>query len=237
MGDEIEYKSLGKSTGLYAAAGDTICVPWVSEDPKDFFLTVRGRVVDKLTWVGGDHVKYGPIHGLIHRLRQAHCIIGELARVSDSYPTGETFSDVWWRTLVANKTEECLPVPQGFGDGLLLVDHNIQDFCKFLLSMPPAQTKAQLANIIGLPYYRAMYACYTVHQIAVTETGLLVLAPLLAEAGDQICILNGGAVPFVLKSRKRPLRGYQLVGECYIHGLMNGEGMQGEYEVREICLY
>jgi hypothetical protein len=61
--------------------------------------------------------------------------------------------------------------------------------------------------------------------------------PLLAEAGDQIYVLNGGAVPFVLRKGKRLLNGRRLVGECYIHGLMNGEAIQSEYEERDVRLY
>ncbi|EMT71788.1 Heterokaryon incompatibility protein 6, OR allele [Fusarium odoratissimum] len=186
MGDEIDYSSLGlHSGGLYAAAGNTQCVSWVSDDPKDDCLTVRGRFVDKLSWVGGDHIKYGPIHGLLYRLQQSYDIIAELEETSDYYVTA----------------------------------------------------KEQLVEIIGLPYYKAIYSCYTVYQIAKTENGMIGLVPLLAEAGDQIYVLNGGAVPFVLRKGKRLLNGRRLVGECYIHGLMNGEAIQSEYEERNIRLY
>ncbi|KAF2143539.1 uncharacterized protein K452DRAFT_198784, partial [Aplosporella prunicola CBS 121167] len=38
--------------------------------------------------------------------------------------------------------------------------------------------------------------------------------------GDRIAILLGGSVPFVL----RPYREYYvIVGECYVHGIMDGE--------------
>ncbi|KAF9767935.1 hypothetical protein IL306_014830, partial [Fusarium sp. DS 682] len=238
MGDEIQYSSLGMhSGGLYAAAGDTKCVSWVSDDPKDDCLTVRGRFVDKLSWVGGDHVKYGPIHGLIYRLQQSYDTFRGLEKTSDYYVTGETFEDVWWRTLVANKTKGFSPAPEDFGAGLLSKRHEIHDFCSWLLSMSPEKAKEQLIEIIGLPYYKAMYPCFTVYQLAQTEKGLLGLVPLLAEAGDEVCIVNGGAVPFVLRKGKRLLRGRRLVGECYIHGLMNGEAMRGEYEESDISLY
>jgi len=37
-----------------------------------------------------------------------------------------------------------------------------------------------------------------------------------------VCVLFGGKTPFCL----RPWgHGYLLVGECYVHGLMNGEAM------------
>lgn len=40
------------------------------------------------------------------------------------------------------------------------------------------------------------------------------------EIGDLICVLLGVNVPFLL--RKRDI-GYQLVGECFIHGLMDDQ--------------
>ncbi|EWZ99831.1 hypothetical protein FOWG_00219 [Fusarium oxysporum f. sp. lycopersici MN25] len=238
MGDAIDYSSLGlHSGGLYAAAGNTQCVSWVSDDPKDDCLIVRGRFVDKLSWVGGDHVKHGPIHGLIYRLQQSYDIIAELEETSDYYVTGESLKDVWWRMLVANKTKGFGPVSPDFGIGLRSKWHVMPALCNLLLSLPPEEAKEQLVEIIGLPYYKAIYSCYTVYQIAKTENGMIGLVPLLAEAGDQIYVLNGGAVPFVLRKGKRLLNGRRLVGECYIHGLMNGEAIQSEYEERDVRLY
>ncbi|PNP86019.1 hypothetical protein FNYG_01075 [Fusarium nygamai] len=238
MGDEIAYSSLGlHSGGLYAAAGDTQCVPWVSDDLKDDCLTVRGRFVDKLSWVGGDHVKHGPIHGLIRRLQQSYDIIAELEETSDYYVTGESLKDVWWRMLVANKTKGFSPVSPDFGIGLRSRWHVMPELCNFLLSLPPEEAKEQLVAIIGLPLYKAVYSCYTVYQIGKTDKGGIGLVPLLAEAGDQIYVLNGGAVPFVLRKGKRLLNGHRLVGECYIHGIMNGEAIQGEYEEKDVRLY
>ena len=59
------------------------------------------------------------------------------------------------------------------------------------------------------------------------------LGPSTMQKGDIICILFGGRVPFVLRSRSGPVResfntddGFTLVGECYVHGLMDGQTMQ-----------
>ncbi|KAK5629125.1 hypothetical protein RRF57_004840 [Xylaria bambusicola] len=49
------------------------------------------------------------------------------------------------------------------------------------------------------------------------------LVPEAAVAGDQICLFHGGNVPFVVRERGPA---YTLVGECYIHGIMNGEALQ-----------
>jgi hypothetical protein len=111
------------------------------------------------------------------------------------------------------------------------------ELCSFLLSLPPEEAKEQLVATIGLALYKAVYSCYTVYQIGQTEKGMIGLVPLQAEAGDQIYVLNGGAVPFVFRKGKRLLNGCRLVGECYIHGIMNGEAMQGQYEERDVKLY
>ena len=57
---------------------------------------------------------------------------------------------------------------------------------------------------------------------ATTQKGYYVLGPAALEAGDIVCVLSGCKVPFCL----RPMGGrYLFVGECYVHGLMDGEGM------------
>lgn len=52
-------------------------------------------------------------------------------------------------------------------------------------------------------------------------TGSFDLAPADAEPEDALCIIWGCSVPVVLTPR--PEGGYVLIGECYIHGLMDGE--------------
>ena len=67
-----------------------------------------------------------------------------------------------------------------------------------------------------------------------TTDGRIGLVPRSAAAGDVICVLYGGRVPYVLRPCKD---GYTLIGECYIHGLMDGEAMDREqFESREFAL-
>jgi len=49
------------------------------------------------------------------------------------------------------------------------------------------------------------------------------LAPFTAQEGDMIYLLPGGDTPFIL----RPMRNneFHLVGQCYVHGLIHGEGL------------
>lgn len=51
------------------------------------------------------------------------------------------------------------------------------------------------------------------------------IAPPQAEPGDLICVLNGGAVPFVLRRTDLTDGLYTFIGECYVHGIMYGEAL------------
>jgi hypothetical protein len=54
-----------------------------------------------------------------------------------------------------------------------------------------------------------------------TRKGYMGLAPYTAEPGDKVCLLKGAQFPIIL----RPDEDYwHLVGESYIHGIMDGEG-------------
>lgn len=61
------------------------------------------------------------------------------------------------------------------------------------------------------------------------------LAPMAAQIEDIICILYGCSVPVVLRPHKG---GFQFVGECYIHGMMDGEAVeQPGYNKEEFGLH
>lgn len=70
--------------------------------------------------------------------------------------------------------------------------------------------------------------------LCITESGYLGLVPSTSESGDAVAVLFGGYTPFVLRESKDPALGtldngrrWQVVGECYIHGFMDGEALDG----------
>ena len=65
-----------------------------------------------------------------------------------------------------------------------------------------------------------------------TKREYFVLGPAAMEAGDLLCVLLGCKVPFCLRPVEKC---YLFVGECYVHGLMNGEAMSmlGRDELHE----
>ena len=57
------------------------------------------------------------------------------------------------------------------------------------------------------------------------------LVPAAARLGDRIVLIFGGSVLYVLRPREGLLASqYEFVGECYIHGLMDGEVLDWEMD-------
>jgi hypothetical protein len=78
------------------------------------------------------------------------------------------------------------------------------------------------------------FACQG-RRLAHVYEGAMALVPEEAADGDQVFVLFGGQVLYVL----RPIaEHFEFIGECYIHGLMDGEALErlesGASEVRDI---
>lgn len=59
-------------------------------------------------------------------------------------------------------------------------------------------------------------------RLIVTNEGHIGMAPSRAKKGDIICVLLGCSIPACLRKREADAS-YEFIGECYVHGLMNGE--------------
>ena len=87
----------------------------------------------------------------------------------------------------------------------------------------------------------AFSAAVTARRFAATKKGHMGLMPRGAMLGDSVCVIFGSHVPFLVRRVPHDEAGtnrYQLVGECYLQGIMNGEVMAStpESEMREIEL-
>ncbi|PQE03876.1 hypothetical protein CJF30_00006585 [Rutstroemia sp. NJR-2017a BBW] len=70
-----------------------------------------------------------------------------------------------------------------------------------------------------------------------TAAGYVGLGGNVCKSGDVICVIYGCATPIILRGKGNA---FQLVGEAYIHGIMNGEALKGissgKYTVRDFEL-
>jgi hypothetical protein len=61
-------------------------------------------------------------------------------------------------------------------------------------------------------------------RLGITERGHFCLIPRYALRGDMVCIPFGSKVPFVFR-KVEGTEYYLNIGECYVHGAMNGEAL------------
>lgn len=66
--------------------------------------------------------------------------------------------------------------------------------------------------------------------MARTRTGRLAVVPAASRLEDAVALCKGESVPLVLRYHAE---GFQLIGECYVHGVMNGEAfIEGQCQIR-----
>ncbi|KAK4449036.1 heterokaryon incompatibility protein-domain-containing protein [Podospora aff. communis PSN243] len=122
-------------------------------------------------------------------------------------PTSETLTDAVYRTVAADLEAE-LPIP-GY-------PRRLKSYMAPLDISTPSNIWWIGRAIITLGETRALFA---------TRDGYLGLGPNRAREGDVVFVIPGNETPLVL----RPLPGTQdkftLVGECYVHGIMDGQAL------------
>jgi len=82
-------------------------------------------------------------------------------------------------------------------------------------------------------YYLAMEPLYNFRPF-ISKKGYIGMAPEFASPGDAICVILGAIAPYIL--RRHPDKRYELMGETYVHGIMDGEAMEMGLEEEEFCL-
>jgi len=90
----------------------------------------------------------------------------------------------------------------------------------------------------------AIRAATTMRRLFVTRKGFLGLGPPQTVGGEKVFVLYGGKAPFLLRDKtdktdkiiNNPGPYYELVGDCYVHGIMDGEVMNWDLPESEVLL-
>lgn len=146
----------------------------------------------------------------------------------EGYPT-DRVPDKLWRTLVADRGPDgknpptwyrraCLyGLSQASPDGDINTGQLARDRSQ------PESLVEYLRRVQSVIWSRKFFACTEGPDRAKHVFGL---GPRRAEKGDLICILFGCSVPVTLR-RHDSESCYELIGECYVHGKMEGEAFAG----------
>jgi hypothetical protein len=202
--------------------------------------TIRGMTPTCVNLSGGSNVP--EILSLVSTWLQA---ANWLARYGarNPYRDGELLSEAFWRTLIGDNGRGTCPAPKEYGayyDSLVKAS-NFARFINDMAARPDANPLAaqrilaesqRLAadDSVNLTRFYGPFghACNG-RRFAVTKKGYMALVPPRTKLGDQACIIFGLQTPFLLRSPEEVGNGkdlrasFKLVGECYIHGWMQGE--------------
>ena len=137
-----------------------------------------------------------------------------------------------WKTLFADVSPLGGRAPLSFGDEYhkVLEYLNLLNDCDYDLpkvaTMPYAKELEIFSNesVFVDAWFRAAFQ----RLFCSTKQGRIGLAPCTTQTGDLVAIIMGADVPFVLRSTG--VGTYELVGDCYIHGIMDGEALEGKHD-------
>ncbi|KAI1164739.1 hypothetical protein F5B18DRAFT_234256 [Nemania serpens] len=196
---------------LYNASRETLPIFSINESQ----LQIAGILVDTITTTTTIATSTGPLD-----IRTERSWLPDDGDVS--YIAGGTVGEAFNHAMVADiggmdgtflpdgRTANC----RGRG-----VDWELLDRPDSAPSSDEAQRRMSLAN--------RLTCATTGRRIFRTEKRFVGLGPAATRVGDSVCVLLGGQMLYVL----RPAAGdrHEFIGECYVHGLMDGEAL-GEAE-------
>ena len=90
---------------------------------------------------------------------------------------------------------------------------------------------------VAREYWTSFRVASSGRRLFATDRGHIGLGPPKMQKGDHVYILSGGNVPYVLRplSGLRP-RTFELVGDCYLHGVMYGEAAGTDEDYHDVFL-
>ncbi|USP81699.1 hypothetical protein yc1106_08973 [Curvularia clavata] len=196
-------------------------------------------------------------HELIERITSWRCIAG-LATTDPSCSSKHSQNEAFWRTITNDAWQpqrmnsadvfsaqlkfngEVFNAYRRFGE--TNVSRIAEDFwdwaqCNAGRDEKKASEYTSRMNEIKA-FHRSLSGATLDRKFFLTSNGLMGMGPLEMEVGDSIAILMGSQVPFCIRAvRGEAPNHYAIVGDAYVHGLMDGEGVQHEDEVVQIHLH
>jgi hypothetical protein len=156
------------------------------------------------------------------------------------YPTGENILDAFLRTIFLDKFSNGYTIDDAkrhrdlrlrqikpiirIGAHKLLgvaqcIERNNPFSIPFRIGLRPITDQSQQKYPAGAMTVDEIIRSLN-RRMIVTAKGYIGLAPCFTREGDSLVIVKGGRVPLVIRPRDQ---GWELIGDCYVHGIMYGE--------------
>lgn len=144
-----------------------------------------------------------------------------------TYPTGETLEGVISMVLTAGL--------RSANYRYLTTEQHLADFHSFCvsilqLSIDRGPEREQTTTISSRQHDAARYL-NALQRVSInrrffeTSQHYLGIGPQSMQSGDLVCVILGARTPVVLRPLIEVDGAYELLGDCYVHGIMFGEAM------------
>lgn len=229
----------------YQATGQSKWIPKFSEEEK--MLGVEAQFIDEVITLGLVRRPYRPdkpdMKALFKQLRAEFIVsncwqkicLGDATGWKDLYLTGETLFDVSWQILLAgcppSEYEACRKqakrVWKVFRKYILANRLHLLPLWVFGLMDDIAKLTGKtiflrriLAEAVANDFQFRVRRSISHRRIMRTKNGYLGLAPAFTQIGDRVALLKGVKTPVIIRPKGEE---WEFVGDCYVHGIMNGE--------------
>ena len=220
-----------------SVSGDTQPALSISADKK--VLTVRGAIIDTISRLDAtilignedaklDHATTAGAARIALREKASFESYLAFAEAANKFAEGHDREESLWRTLCCDMTTQIparrAPAEYATGWKVLREHHQATkaDGSLDWTGIDISYMRQNVNNYVAL--LNAIGVNSAGKNLCVTAGGYLGYVSSRSQIGDKICILFGSAVPFILREDKDGF--FMLVGECYVHGIMDGEAMK-----------
>ena len=167
--------------------------------------------------------------------------IAQRANANEDGPLNVRNLDAYWRTLILNRAGNGAKAEPKMREAYLAATKFWRIRHSYIVEKRYAEQEwkkvsKDFDSLVqrGVPFVMAVLSGELVHRkFCVTQRGHMGQVPVEAHPGDCIALLYGSHTPFVLRRRGNA---WQVVADCYIHGIMNGEPLDTRPEATWIRL-
>ncbi|KAH6975010.1 heterokaryon incompatibility protein-domain-containing protein [Ilyonectria sp. MPI-CAGE-AT-0026] len=203
-----------------ALLGDAGWAPPKFSDDDDLLL-MEGASVDEVKQLGDVCPRF--TDGWERREAQLRDVLDRWRRLvlngDDEYVGGRgSVLEAFWRTV----TFDLLLTDRDYLAGA--PDRRDKRLPRGAAGMPPttAEEEAEVrAGIVDAPPPKTVLEKLGDRRFFMTKTGYFGLGPAATQAGDVVCVLRGAFIPTVVRPATN--HHYTIIGECFVHGIMDGE--------------
>ncbi|KAL1607978.1 Folylpolyglutamate synthetase [Paraconiothyrium brasiliense] len=230
---KLNFQDSPLSSQVSLSPDDSAATTLASEESKPGILPILAARVDSILAVGGAWEEANDaIDGHIRDMLWVE-ELEQLAEKSKGVYSEAAKDEALWRTPIADRGLPRLTyiwftraTTEAMGHDVLMGRFPLDKIEEASRSFYYQKSRA---------YQKILRAFGKGRRFFVTQTGYLGLGPDSVEAGDEVYIISGASIPFVLRPTGGS-RSYKIIGETYVHGIMDGEFMQKRPEMTTVDL-